>query len=225
MYLFEKQIAFFFKEVKTIDYEKFAYLIRENFSEEGVNFISPSMILPIPIDAPAEIPRLQMSSYDQSVKINMSPLRVDLVFTETENAKVDEHKFLSLFIRLAELLLKNSLQYVRLGAVSRYILEDKNSAKRIMHQIFKFEDPDIFEANVRFVRKSLQEHFTLNDSYAFETGFKNTPSQTQEVVLITRDINTPADQFYIFDINKTKQFEHLISTEMTIDKVKNYIGE
>ncbi len=126
MYLFESQIAFFFKELKIIDYEKFAYLIRENFSQVGINFISPSMILPIPLDAPAEIPRLQMSSSDQTLKINMSPLRVDLIFTENENIKIDHGKFLELFIRLAEILLKNSFQFIRLGAVNRYILQDKN---------------------------------------------------------------------------------------------------
>lgn len=225
MYLFENQIAFFFKDLKIIDYEKFAYIIRENFAQININFVSPAMILPIPIDAPAEIPRLQMSTPDQTLKINMSPLRADLIFTENQKNKIDNDLFFNLFLKLSEILLKNSLQVIRLGTVSRYILDDKNSAKRIMDHIFKFSDPDIFEASVRFVKKSLHEHFTINDSYAFETGFKNINNQSSEIVLITRDINTPADQVILFDMNKIKQFKSLIQEEMTIDKVQKYIGE
>ena len=72
----QHQLAFFLENAPLLDRLNIARVFREEFGED---LSGEPTILPIPNDAPLEIPRIILSSPDKTIICNISPLRVDLI--------------------------------------------------------------------------------------------------------------------------------------------------
>jgi hypothetical protein len=95
------------KDLKTLSYLVSIFTPQLNFS---VNSILTEMMtkfgkvldgqlmtVPLPPEAPAEIPRLTLSSNDQGVRLEISPVRTNLMrFGRKNDAEIDSQEFLSL---------------------------------------------------------------------------------------------------------------------------------
>ena len=74
--VFGIQVAFFFTEESNISILKIAAAIQEAFK---AMFPTEPQILPLPQDAPPEVPRCIFQKPDGSATLTVSPIRMDLM--------------------------------------------------------------------------------------------------------------------------------------------------
>lgn len=86
-------------------------------------FNGEPLIMPIPDNAPLEIPRIILNSKDQDFSLNISPTRVDLIFNNKKQAVIEfkelsnqMKKYISLLAKILEDEFSSS--FIRMGVVS-----------------------------------------------------------------------------------------------------------
>lgn len=182
------QFALFFEnKVKRPD--KFIYNIDEAF--EGV-FDKMPTIVPIPEDAPPEIPRVTMQSSDGAYVCNISINRIDFVMNGTnsgDSISVTLEKFLKK-VRIFAQVVFDSIRITRFGFVGRYFIGQKNPVNRIQSKYFKNDIGEVSEIGIRFNKRFKMNDITCNDNIEISQGSVIELNGPQEDgIMINRDMN------------------------------------
>lgn len=191
MKLIEIQLAWFFSSPQNLDYEKIASTLRANMD---VDFMQPSMILPIPPSAPAEIPRLQMNAQDGSNRLSLGPIRGDFFSSATSEGiqEDDIARFKSNTLAASSTLSASGAQISRIGVVARLIHETSNASKIIQNAFLRDTTRNIKELSLRLVERHSFEGDEYNDSLQYDDGTRM--PDNAKVLIVTRDINTAPER-------------------------------
>lgn len=183
------QFVLFFRKDKSLDYENIAVKIK---NKVNLNFVSPSQYTNIPEALPNEIPRLEMRTHDNTYQISVSISTISLTYNRSiENLDNEYPNLINLFCSLAEIVLEFGL-INRIGYVTNQFLPCTNPSDFITKKIANKDFANAFEASFRIVLKSKYDERLYNESFSFEQGEKVEQGKNSEtIVLITRDINTP----------------------------------
>jgi len=199
---------------------KIANTISSIFKEllDDVNW-NPS-ILPIPQDAPPEIPRLILSSTDDRWTVNISPERTSLFYNnppELDNVSIEIKRYSDIASHfLSEFQNQMDLRVQRIAFVTErciykdnalgYILENFCDDNKI-HKGQPFHNAKIFE--VHSLKKYDWMEFQINSWVRIKCmPFKINATDSSPAIIVINDLNTlsyeedPAASFISTDINK-----------------------
>lgn len=203
MKLIELQLAWFFASPQSPEYEKIASTLR---SQLNVEFMHPAMILPIPPSAPAEIPRLQMTTDSGSNRFSMTPIRCDF-FSSAISDKLsdsDVELFRSNAMSASNVLAASTIKISRLGIVGRLAHETDQAPKIIQNAFLRDTSRNIKELSLRIVERHVFEATEYNDSLQYEDGIRM-PDNIR-ILVVTRDINTVPETPLDMAVNEIGRF-------------------
>lgn len=159
-------------------------------------------VMPLPDDAPPQIPRIIMQSKDESYKLEVSPSRVNLFVTKKDkDGEIDINSFFDLAIKtLVGFLEHTNAKCSRIAAVvKRYHIVDKPEVEISKHFCKKsildgpINDPRAFEIHA-LKTYSFLGAFQVNSWVRVRSGNVG-PIDGKEhpVVAVEQDINTLAE--------------------------------
>jgi hypothetical protein len=177
-------------------------------------------ILPIPQDAPADIPRVTLQSSDKLLSLSIAPSRTNLMFSIPLESVVDAIDYSSYYSKMSKFLVEFSakldLKVQRLGYVSDRLIIEDNALFLIMErfcnkdQIIKgrpFYNPKRFE--IHSLKKYDWDGFQLNSWVRLKfLPIKLKDEETKPALLVQNDLNTlsygedPGAEFKAKDIEK-----------------------
>ncbi|MFE3973273.1 MULTISPECIES: hypothetical protein [unclassified Peribacillus] len=186
--LIQLQFALFFEEMDNRP-DKFINKIDEAL--DGV-FDQMPTILPIPADAPPEIPSVTMQSSNGLYVCNIAKNRIDFVMNcinSGDSASVIFENFISK-IRLFSNVVFGSKNIIRFGFIGRYFYKRNDPAKVIQSKYFKDDLGELEEINLRFNKRFESNDLSFNDVVEISKGSvseNNGPEQYG--IVIQRDMN------------------------------------
>jgi len=167
------------------------------------------MIVPIPEDAPSEIPRIRMSSKDNKYVLNIAKSRVDFFFRNVENS----YEYLLPISGLFEKFLTISkyfkedihAQITRCSIVSEWVieLEKQTSTDLIVSKYIRLGTPIInpYQLELRYLFRESVNEFEVNKWTILRSATEN-----DRFVKLLIDINTLFENTYDFDNNSLQKF-------------------
>lgn len=181
--------SFFLPQNKSIsDYESVSYVIRKHLNDIG--FVSPSTYIPLPLDAPDEIPRMQMIREDQSVKMTFSKMKIDIAMNDS---------FLSLnhFLKLGTTrvffekvlnILSNELNFnfERVAVISRSFIKVNEPEKYLSSRILKVSE-NIKNISLSYSTEEDLDGVKLNVIKEYQTGFIN--ETREKILIVVQEVN------------------------------------
>ena len=188
----------------------------------GELFDASPISMPVPNEAPSEIPRIILQSSDKTLKLELASARANLFwFRQSEEDIKDVQGFLAFSTALL-------CEYVgivggrvgRLAAVLIRFFEEENPGLFLAQHFCKeslqeapFDRPESFELHAR-KRYLLAEKFNINSWVRCKSGFVTKPTR-KSAVLIEQDINTLAEETDIkeFDSDQISDFYSLVPDE------------
>lgn len=194
---------------------------------KSINIGGEPAVIPLPNDAPLEIPRIMLKSIDQSYSINASPSRIDVIF---KNKKYDKDgiptisaKDISLNLinstkEIAEIL-KNKYHAIinRVALITRILIKMDSSSKDYLKKAFLAKLSEIpYEINMAFLYRQDLGVYKVNKWKRFETlrSLKNIKDDTALSFAI--DINTLGEINYKFTPDSIEDF--IKKASVNIDK-------
>ena len=205
--IINNQIAFFVSKPTDIVYEQLVLDIRKAIGEK---FISPSIILPIPDDAPPEIPRVILETFNKKIKITIAKNRCDFFYdykNTSSNTKLDT-KIIDYAEKLANVLDNKGFLFNRIGIVAKYFVLVKNPTEKIKESLTKLTDNDIVEISIRINRRKQYDSFSVNDVYTYDQAIR--ANDKKHGILITRDINTLHIEETILSPTEVNEFVKIV---------------
>jgi len=186
-----------------------------NYVSSGL-FSGDPIMLPIPDDAPSEIPRMQMASKDGKHNLSIARNRLDLLFKykEDEAEKLFPspglfETFLTIFNYLRE---DAHIQVTRCAIVSNWILElEKPGAEVILSSYVRSKTPIIkpYELELHYLAKRSIAGFDVNKWTRIKSARKINEPENNRFISFYIDINTLAEVTYEFN----KESLHLFLDE------------
>lgn len=222
MDLNELQFAFFFKEPTQLAYDELSYKFKQNISQlnSEINFETTIFPLPSGVPIPSEVPRCQIISSDQKLKITFSLDRCDI------NCGFDKsfgHIYTSEYfynvVNIIFKLISVKIDFKRYGHIANFFKVINNPKEVIAEKLIKpkIKSP-IADTFVNFGTIELLEKFSLNKIYQFRSAVKQNFSngRAEEIIFIIKDFNTSENSI----ANKTL-FNDFISETKDIIKTND----
>lgn len=165
-------------------------------------------ILPIPNDAPPEIPRVVVRSKDEKYVCNTSVNRVDLFFNPKKEIEMDlghiRNDYLSVLTKVINFLNETyRFKIFRIGIVANFIVELKESANVFLVSKYLKETSgisDTFDVQLHFLNKiELLKRYKANRWLRILTARKPNEIENDNFLAVTVDINTLPDVSHDFD--------------------------
>lgn len=186
--LLQVQLALFFEEL-----EQRPDLLTYNIAQiPNSVFNQMPTILPIPPEAPSEVPLVLLNSVDGKYSCNIARSRIDFILnnaTSVTDISVDLLNFINQ-IHLYVSAIFNNKRIIRFGLVNQYFYEEANAVKLIEEKYFNNSLGDLEELNIRYNRRFSQEKYDFNNVVDIMKGnIINENHVVKDGVLIQRDIN------------------------------------
>lgn len=210
---------------------KVANTINDNLSSL---FDSDPVMLPLPEDAPSELPRIQMSSKDKRYSLSIALKRIDFVFQyKEEDEKLFPipgffEKFLTIFQYFSENI---HTQFIRSAIITNWIMEIERSsaAEFLLDKYIQHKTPIVkpYELELHSLTKETVADFEVNRWVRIKSTHKKTEPEKSNLILFIIDINTLAEKSYEFDKDSLQRFLEQSSriTKETIEEHKKTMGE
>jgi hypothetical protein len=205
---------------------KVANAINDNLS---YLFDSDPIILPLPEDAPPEIPRIQMFSKDKRYSLSIASNRIDFIFQYKEE---DEKsfpipgffgKFLTIFQYFSENL---HTQFTRSAMVTNWIIELENisASEFLLNKYIQDKTPIVkpCELELHYLTKGLAAEFEINKWVRIKSARKMSEPEKNNLVVFLIDINTVAEKTYEFDKDSLQRFLEQ-SSRITEETIKEHL--
>lgn len=195
-------------------------------------FDGDHVILPIPEDAPSDIPRIQLNSKDKQYSLYIAKSRLDFVFKYKEG-KEEIHinnifqKFLTIFQYFKEEI---HTQITRCAIITNWIikLERLPAAESLLSKYIRNEAPidKPYGLELHCLDRELIAGFEVNKWLRIIATPKITELEQNSVTILI-DINTLAERIYEFDKQSLQNFleESNSIINKTIEKHLKYIIE
>ncbi len=184
------QIVLFLRDKFKDHFESLSLHIKEKIGDSD-----NTQILPIPSDAPSEIPRLILNYKD--FFLNISTDRISLVANNYSSIKVIIPKLLSLFIEEKEFVIN------RIGFIRNDFIETTLESITELIKEDKFPKEKLKEISIRINNELDILNFSCNniESLQFSRVIKtdNTGTIERDGILAQRDLNTVAEKDYKID--------------------------
>lgn len=175
-----------------LDYENASSVIRTNLSQ--FQFVSPSTYIPLPLDAPAEIPRMQMLRADQTVKMTFSNVKIDIainnIFLSSNNygtlgvTRALFHKIIN------TLMGKLNLEFNRVAIITSSYIKDSEPEKYLSSRLLKISEP-VKSLGLNYSTEEFVDEKSINVIKDFQTGFIN--ETRDKIIIIGHEINNHPD--------------------------------
>jgi hypothetical protein len=174
-------------------------ILGDLMSKFSDTFDGDTTVIPLPSDAPAEIPRLTLLSSDNKIKMEIAVNRLNLFsYRKEDGANIDEDSFFDLCFRvLKEYIGCTTAKVGRLALVIVKFLEDSDPGLTLARHFCKdelvvepFNRPEDFEIHSR--KKYKLEDVNINSWVRCKSAIlmkDNVP-----IILVEQDINTLAEE-------------------------------
>lgn len=199
------QVAFFLGNIDLSNRLSVASLIQKELSPK---LNGTPTILPIPDDAPLEIPRIILISKDKNLTCNIAANRLDLSYKETDEKKPlekIEKDFFKVVQRLAKITFTSfSMTSNRLGLVTKYKVSQSINGMELLKKNYL--------GNPKDASTELQIHRLFIEKIGdFKTNnwirlISKKGNKEKELFLVISDINTSKTIKYKIDFQKAMAF-------------------
>lgn len=194
-------------------------------SSMGNLFDAMPQILPIPADAPAEIPRVQMRSENGKYNCNIACSRVDFILNGDFRDEIAWPDLTRDFLAKVKLFIGSVFdqsKIIRFGLIGNFFIPDKSATTSMTKKYLKIDLNSAEEINLRFNKKTSSHGFDLNNITSINTVLAETNGQVDKGIFIELDINNVPTQEAI----KSDSMLQLIEKHMpsfSPDKVKGLV--
>ena len=185
-------------------------------------FDSSPISLPLPLDAPSEIPRIILQNSSKHKKLELAPKRANLFWlrqTETDTIILED------YLGFAANVLSDYVNIVngkvgRIATVLNRSLKNPNPGLFLAQHFCKekwltapFNRPENFEIHAH-KRYSFADRFNVNSWVRCKTGILVKPER-ESIVLVEQDINTVAEEMEKreFSDQEIRDFFRLVKEE------------
>jgi len=195
------QIALFFQSDFTGNYEEASLKLKKKLGESKV-----TQQLPLPIDAPSDIPRLILGY--ENFNLNVSKNRLDLFCKNIDLLK-------DIVNKIYNVLEEFSLSIGRIGFVKTiFVKKDIEELKKLLPETIRKKD--IREITIRVNERKIIEEYECNNIESLSNGFvikkeADAKEEKSEGIIIVRDINTLSEKIKENKFEKEK-IERLIDS-------------
>lgn len=194
-------------------------------SAMGNLFDAMPQILPIPADAPAEIPRVQMRSENGKYNCNIACSRVDFILNGDFRDETVWPYLTKDFLAKVKLFIGSIFEQskiVRFGLIGNFFIPDNSATTSMTKKYLKVDLNSAQEINLRFNKITSSHGYNLNNITAISTALAETNGQAEKGIFIELDVNNIPTQEAI----KSEALLQLIEKQMpsfSPDKVKGLV--
>lgn len=157
----------------------------------GNLFDGMPQIIPLPLDAPHEIPRVILRSNNDRYNCNIAASRIDLIFNEVGAPEAEWLEITQDFTAKSTLFIKSTFSrfsIVRFGLIGNFFISDKNAATNITKKYLKQDLSSSEEINLRYNKKTDSYGLVLNNVFSINIATMAFPKE-EKGIYIERDIN------------------------------------
>ncbi len=173
-------------------------------------------ILPIPADAPMELPRIILRSNDGLFSLSISPMRIDLTYASKTNEdgfpiedSTIEGKFSIILGEIAEVLInKLSASIPRIALVVNVVVSLTESSKDFLFKKFIKDDvlESPYEMQLNFLMKKEIDKYKVNQWLRINTLRNQKNLDDDSALLFILDTNSVQEVNYNYDKTLVKNF-------------------
>ena len=166
-------------------------------SAMGNLFDAMPQILPIPAEAPAEIPRVQMRSENGKYNCNIACSRVDFILNGDFRDEIVWPDLTKDFLAKVKLFISSVFEQskvVRFGLIGNFFIPDKSATMSMTRKYLKIDLNSAEEINLRFNKKSSSHGYILNNITSVSTALAETNGQIDKGIFIELDVNNVPTQ-------------------------------
>ncbi len=181
-------------------------------------FNGEPLILPIPDDAPPEIPIIILKSKDESFALNIARSRIDLFFKNIRNADISvdsvSSDLLALINDISRILFKKfSCTINRMGTIATLSLDKEDSVTDLVSHLDGkyFNASGKCEAQVHLLSKEDLGEYQVNN-WVRVVAQDHEPRNDK--LLVVTDINTQREAIRNYDLDKIIHFFKLAFTQI-----------
>lgn len=193
----------------TVNYEKIEGIKKVYYTNAEIlkDYFNEATVLPIPDDAPYDIPRIIIKTLNEHAQLNISPIAATFVVrynagfeTQWERCAQYLKDRMAKVFEFLNLLTDNKYEYV--GLVSDILYDDvqTDGAKTIVNNLLKTQNiNDIYDINIKYTfveNDNIYVNIMLQNARLFDHDFNPDKAgafmlskQTAESIGITVDIN------------------------------------
>ena len=160
-------------------------------NEMGNLFDGMPQIIPLPFEAPHEIPRVTLRSGNDKYNCNIAASRVDLVFNEQGAPEAEWSDITQDFTAKSALFVKSMFGragFIRFGLIGSFFVPNKNPAATIGRKYLKQDMSTAEELNIRYNKRIESHGHSLNNIVSINTAIVALPKE-ENGIYIERDIN------------------------------------
>lgn len=184
--IIQTQLALFFQSDFTGNFEELSLKLKAKFGESKI-----TQHIPIPTDAPSEIPRLILGY--ENFNLNISKNRLDLFFKDINSVKTVISSICDV------LLVELSLSVGRIGFVKNFFIDGNIEDLKQLLVPKKIKKIDLKEINIRANEKKIISDYECNNIENLSNGYVikreiDGSEKKRDGIIITRDINTVAEK-------------------------------
>lgn len=218
--LIHLQLALFFETPESRP-DKLANKIEDTVKDV---FDQMPNIIPLPSDAPPEIPRVMMQSSDEIFICNIGNNRVDFI-GNFANVDGEINDIFDGFLIKANQFLDavfESKRVIRFGLVGQYFLQEDDLTEKLKNKYFKAEIGHFDELNIKFNKRFDFEDLKFNDIIDINHGILNGSNGIEiKGGFIQKDMNNiPSSSI---DLNKLKKAIELNKDNFSKEKIRELI--
>jgi len=194
-------------------------------SDLGNLFDAMPQIHPIPMEAPQDIPRVQMSSENGRYNCNIASSRIDFILSADLGGEFDWPEITKDFIAKTTLFINSvfsGTKIVRFGLIGNFFIPDKSASSTLTRKYLKIDLNSAEEINLRFNKNSSSYGLSLNNISSINTAIRETNEGHEKGVFIELDINNIPK----LELLKSDTLVQLIEKHMPLfspEKVKGLI--
>jgi hypothetical protein len=158
----------------------------------GNLFDAMPQILPIPADAPLEIPRVQMRSENGKYNCNVACSRVDFILNGDFSDEVMWPDLTKDFLAKVKLFISSVFEQskiIRFGVIGNFYIPDKSAITSMTKKYLKVDLNSAEEINLSFNKRSSSHGFNLNNITSISSAIVETNGQSDKGIFIELDVN------------------------------------
>lgn len=186
--LLQLQLALFFRDIETRP-DKFISEISDDI------FNQMPIILPLPQDAPIEIPVVMLNSSDGRYNCNIAKSRIDFILNNINSNNdilIDLNEFIR-NMRSYSTVVFNDKKIIRFGFIGQYFVENDSAVNSIKDKYIKKAIGNLEELNIRYNKRFNYEDMLLNNIVDIGKGNVVSGEIVKEGIMIQKDINNVPD--------------------------------
>ncbi|EMV0255611.1 TPA: hypothetical protein ACYHN4_003656 [Vibrio cholerae] len=167
-------------------------LIQTINSDMGNLFDAMPQIIPMPEDAPLDIPRVQLRSENNRYNCNIAPSRIDFIMNGNGNNESTWGQLTNDFLAKIRLFLRSvntRVGIVRFGLIGNFFVPDNANSASITRKYLKIDLNSAEEINLRFNKRNSSHGLNLNNITSINTAIAEVNNVTSNGVFIELDIN------------------------------------